>query len=129
VFIFPEGERSFHTKPDLLPFKKGAFHLAVQAQVAIVPIVINNYADIAERGSKTILPGNVLMKGSYSRIPILSSEESRGSLLLMERSAVMEPIDTTDLTTMDVDGLVKRTRQAMLNEVLDLTAKGNFSTI
>ena len=41
----------------------------------------------------------------------------------------MEPIDTTDLTTMDVDGLVKRTRQAMLNEVLDLTAKGNFSTI
>ncbi|EXJ67847.1 uncharacterized protein A1O5_09193 [Cladophialophora psammophila CBS 110553] len=100
VFIFPEGERSFFLKPNLLPFKKGAFHLAVQAQVPIVPIVVNNYADIAEKRSKTLRPGKILVK-------------------------VMEPIDTRDYTAADVEGLTTRTREKMLQEVLSLTAQGN----
>lgn len=32
LWIFPEGTRSSGPEPGLLPFKKGAFHLAVQGE-------------------------------------------------------------------------------------------------
>ncbi len=38
VIIFPEGKRSYQR--DLLPFKKGAFLLAMEAGVPIVPVTI-----------------------------------------------------------------------------------------
>eukprot|EP00043_Microstomoeca_roanoka_P000631 m.28302 g.28302 ORF g.28302 m.28302 type:complete len:255 (-) comp10428_c1_seq1:57-821(-) len=43
VAVFPEGTRNRHG--GLLPFKKGAFHLARQANVPIVPIVLSEYTD------------------------------------------------------------------------------------
>jgi lysophosphatidate acyltransferase len=41
IFIFPEGTRSCGTT--LHQFKKGAFHLAIDAQIPIVPVVISSY--------------------------------------------------------------------------------------
>lgn len=46
VWMFPEGTRSYAEEPGLLPFKKGAFHLAVQAGVPIVPVVSANYSNV-----------------------------------------------------------------------------------
>jgi 1-acyl-sn-glycerol-3-phosphate acyltransferase len=43
LWLFPEGTRSMRPYHDLLSFKKGAFHLAVQAGVPIVPVVCENY--------------------------------------------------------------------------------------
>lgn len=43
VWIYPEGTRS--AKPELLPFKKGAFHLAIEAQVPIICMVTSSYAN------------------------------------------------------------------------------------
>lgn len=50
LVIAPEGTRS--PTPKLLPFKKGAFHMAMQAGVPIVPIVIRNAGELmAPRGA------------------------------------------------------------------------------
>lgn len=41
VLMFPEGTR--HGGDDLLPFKKGAFHLAIASKCPIQPVVVSNY--------------------------------------------------------------------------------------
>lgn len=43
VWVFPEGTRSHQIDNTLLPFKKGAFHLAKQNGLKIVPIVASTY--------------------------------------------------------------------------------------
>jgi putative phosphoserine phosphatase/1-acylglycerol-3-phosphate O-acyltransferase len=48
VVLAPEGTRT--VSPRLAPFKKGAFHLVMQAGVPIVPIVIRNAGDVAPKG-------------------------------------------------------------------------------
>lgn len=48
VVLAPEGTRT--VSPTLAPFKKGAFHIAMQAGVPIVPIVIRNAGDVAPKG-------------------------------------------------------------------------------
>ena len=47
IVIAPEGTRTL--SPKLGPFKKGAFHLAIQAGVPMVPIVIHNAGDVAPK--------------------------------------------------------------------------------
>lgn len=55
--IAPEGTRS--ATPRLNRFKKGAFHVAMQAGVPIVPIVIRNAGEVMWRGSFLVRPGTV----------------------------------------------------------------------
>jgi HAD superfamily hydrolase (TIGR01490 family) len=57
LVIAPEGTRS--PTPTLGPFKKGAFHVAMQAGVPIVPIVIRNAGELMWRGASVIHPGTV----------------------------------------------------------------------
>jgi putative phosphoserine phosphatase / 1-acylglycerol-3-phosphate O-acyltransferase len=57
VVIAPEGTRS--VTPALGQFKKGAFHMAMQAGVPVVPIVIRNSGEMMWRDAITIRPGVV----------------------------------------------------------------------
>ncbi|KAF2464324.1 acyltransferase-domain-containing protein [Lindgomyces ingoldianus] len=99
VFIFPEGTRSYSETPELLPFKKGAFHLAIQAQVPIVPIVAANYSDVLNFKKRIFNAGIIDV-------------------------SVLPAIPTTGLTAADADALTARTRDAMMNELIRLSYLG-----
>ncbi|XP_051267698.1 1-acyl-sn-glycerol-3-phosphate acyltransferase beta [Dicentrarchus labrax] len=60
LWVFPEGTRN--QKGDLLPFKKGAFHLAVQAQVPIIPVVFSSYSSFYLRKEKQFNSGTITLK-------------------------------------------------------------------
>ena len=57
VCLAPEGTRSRGTK--LGKFKKGAFHIAMQAKVPIVPIVIHNASDALPKGHNIAKPAHI----------------------------------------------------------------------
>ncbi|KAI5465452.1 hypothetical protein BGZ63DRAFT_343506, partial [Mariannaea sp. PMI_226] len=98
VYMFPEGTRSYSKDPIMLPFKKGAFHLAVQAGVPIVPVVVANYSHILYF-KKFIW--------NAGKIPV----------------EVLDPIPTKNLTADDVNDLASSTRELMLEKLVELTSK------
>ena len=57
MLVAPEGARV--SGSTVGEFKKGAFRMAMAAQVPIVPIVIRNIGDIGSRSSGTMRPGTV----------------------------------------------------------------------
>jgi 1-acyl-sn-glycerol-3-phosphate acyltransferase len=86
IMIFPEGTRS----PDdrLLPFRKGAFRLAIEAGVPILPIVVAGTRYAMAKGSFRFQKANA-------------------------RARVLEPIETIGLTIADANRLAERTREAI----------------
>ncbi|KAF4555736.1 1-acyl-sn-glycerol-3-phosphate acyltransferase-like protein [Elsinoe fawcettii] len=96
VFIFPEGTRSYATEPKMLPFKKGAFHLAIQAGVPIVPVVVGNYSRLLDVKKKKFQSGS---------IPI----------------SVLEPVSTEGLTGDDVGDLLAKVQRAMEEELVKVS--------
>jgi putative phosphoserine phosphatase/1-acylglycerol-3-phosphate O-acyltransferase len=57
VLVAPEGTRS--RTGELGEFKKGPFRMAMEAKVPIVPIVIRNADDVADRGAAVIRGGRI----------------------------------------------------------------------
>jgi 1-acyl-sn-glycerol-3-phosphate acyltransferase len=89
VMIFPEGTRS--PTADLLPFKDGAFRLAIEAGVPILPLVL--------RGTGTALPKHDWRFG-------------RSTAMVK----VLEPVETAGLTVEDVPGLKAKVRETIVRE-------------
>jgi 1-acyl-sn-glycerol-3-phosphate acyltransferase len=57
VIIFPEGTRS--PTGSLRPFKSGPFHLALAAQVPIIPVTVSGSVRITPKGSLVVRSGTV----------------------------------------------------------------------
>jgi 1-acyl-sn-glycerol-3-phosphate acyltransferase len=90
--IFPEGTRS--RSGELLPFKKGGFIMAIEAQVPIVPVAVRGGRAAMRKGSAFIRPVHVSVR-------------------------IGAPIPTAGLTVDDRHDLIKRVRdevQKLLDE-------------
>lgn len=61
IYIFAEGTRSGSEKLELLPFKKGAFHLAQQGKIPIVPLVVSNTSNIFSAKNKVFNTGEIVI--------------------------------------------------------------------
>ena len=95
VCLSPEGTRAI--SPKLADFKKGAFHLAMQAGVPMVPIVIHNSVDVQPKGDILYHPGTVEVE-------------------------VLPPVDTSEWSAETIDKHVADVRNMYL-EALDQKPK------
>jgi 1-acyl-sn-glycerol-3-phosphate acyltransferase len=86
--IFPEGTRS--RSGELLPFKKGGFIMAIQAQVPIVPVAVSGGRAAMRKGSAVVQPVTVTVR-------------------------IGQPIPTAGLTLADRDLLIGRVRAEVQN--------------
>ncbi len=84
VIIFPEGTRS--ADGQLLPFKKGGFILAMQAQVPIIPVAIDGSCKVHKKRTWRVNPGTI-------------------------RVTIFPPIPTTDMAASERDALMEQVRQ------------------
>jgi len=86
LLIYPEGTRS----PDgnLLPFKKGAFVLAANTGIPILPVTVNGAAKILPKKSLAVRPGHISI-------------------------TIGDPIPTDGLQDADVPVLMEKTRDAI----------------
>jgi putative phosphoserine phosphatase/1-acylglycerol-3-phosphate O-acyltransferase len=69
IVIAPEGTRA--QGRDLLPFKKGAFRMAMAAGIPIVPIILRNAEDIGARDAFFMRPGTV----DVAVLPAISTDD------------------------------------------------------
>lgn len=83
LVIYPEGTRS--RDAEMRPFKKGAFRIAIDNAMAVVPVTIAGSELVWKPGSPLIMGGRV-------------------------RLVIHEPIPTEGMTTADIDGLRDRVR-------------------
>ena len=99
IFILPEGTRS--QAPGLLPFKKGAFHMAIEAQVPLLPLVC----------------------ATQSPFYNLREARVRKATIGVE---ILPAIPTVGLTLEDVPALMERTRTEMLKALDRANARSKF---
>ncbi|MFE1594395.1 1-acylglycerol-3-phosphate O-acyltransferase [Nocardia sp. NPDC058705] len=92
IAVAPEGTRSF--TPGVGPFKKGAFHIAIQAGVPVIPVVLRNAGEIAWRDSPIARSGIVDV-------------------------AVLEPIDVSDWDPAGMDDEVEGVRRLFETTLLN----------
>ena len=89
ILFFPEGSRS--TDGIIRNFKKGAFRMALDLDLPILPVTIIGTKDILPNKTIDLFPGKVLMK-------------------------IHEPIPANDYSTENINELIQKSREIMVKE-------------
>lgn len=84
VMIFPEGTRS--RTPEMLPFRNGAFRLAIETGRPVQPLAVSGTRDAIRKGSMRFGRADVKVR-------------------------ILAPVPTGEMTQADVDGLRDRVRE------------------
>lgn len=87
ILAYPEGTRS---DGPILPFKKGPFVVALEAGVPVVPVAVEGSHRVVPRGSSRMYPGDVKVR-------------------------IGEPIPTAGLKQEDLEPLMRRVRDALID--------------
>jgi 1-acyl-sn-glycerol-3-phosphate acyltransferase len=93
VMLFPEGTRSRDGR--MLPFKSGAFRLAVEAQAPLLPVAVSGTADGMPKGSPWVRPARCMAR-------------------------ILEPVETAGMTEADIPRLRDRVRDRIASAVAEL---------
>jgi 1-acyl-sn-glycerol-3-phosphate acyltransferase len=91
VVIFPEGTRS--PTGQLLPFKKGAFMMALRTGIEILPVAVLGSRAVQKKGDWRVRPGTIIVRFGP---PIDSSrydEAHREELMLVVRERIEEMLN------------------------------------
>ena len=96
LIIAPEGTRS--TTTAVGPFKKGAFHLAMDAGVPIVPVVFRNVLDALPKGALVVRPAVV-------------------------EAVILPPVDSSSWTLDTLDDEIREVRNSYI-AILGESSKG-----
>ena len=92
--IAPEGTRSYSKR--LEPFKKGAFHIALQTGAPIVPIVVKNATELWPRGQNFVRSGTLHIE-ILKPVPTKNwTKETLGKNLESLHQKYLKALDTTD---------------------------------
>lgn len=59
LWVFPEGTR--RNTGEIHPFKKGAFHMAIDEQIPILPVVFSSYCSFLNDKKKILNAGNIIL--------------------------------------------------------------------
>lgn len=108
LLIFPEG--TICETGGFLPFKRGAFFTAIQAQVPIIPMVQAPYYYMDRKGGR-ILHQKSKTNGYSNDCQLSISFFPEHNIL-----SVLDPIETTGMIEADVDILRDRVHAVMIKE-------------
>lgn len=93
LWVFPEGTR--RNNGMIHAFKKGAFHIAIDAQIPIVPLVFSSYRNFLDEDQKIFKKSEIII----TAMPEISTQgmtlEDIGSLIEQIRSQMIKVYDET----------------------------------
>ena len=92
IVIFPEGSRTLTGK--MRQFKKGAFYIATEEKLPIVPITLNGPFDVLKRGTLNINPGKLEL-------------------------VIHKPIPTENISEEDIPELISKTTDVIYSQLWD----------